>query len=421
MQTLIVFLIIFSIIVVIHEFGHFYFARRAGILVREFAIGMGPKLFAKQGKDGTAYTVRMLPMGGYVRLAGMNEEEAIRPGMEVGLQLDDQNMVTSINTTDKAQEDELPVRVDQLDLVEGMTLEGIPMGEATAVTYNVSRTAKIIEADGTVVQVAPLESLYESAGVLQKILTNFAGPMNNFILSIIAFTIVGFMLPSVPNTSSVVGAVIEDSPAEQAGLQMDDKIIEIDGTDVSKWTEVTANIQPRPGETLPIEIERAGETLSLEVAVNSVATADGEQSIGQIGISASQSTSFMSRLLYGVLSTWGVLAGVVGVLVNMITGGFDINMFGGPVAMAEMTGEVVTQGFVTVTYFLAYLSANLGIVNLLPIPALDGGKILLNLFELFRGKPLSQEKEGIITIIGVVFLLILMVAVTWNDISRAFF
>lgn len=421
MQTLIVFLIIFSIIVVIHEFGHFYFARRAGILVREFAIGMGPKLFAKQGKDGTAYTVRMLPMGGYVRLAGMNEEEEIRPGMEVGLQLDDQNVVTSINTTDKVQVDELPVRVDQLDLVEGMTLAGIPMGETSPVTYTISKTAKIIEADGTVVQVAPLESRYESASVWQKMMTNFAGPMNNFILSIIAFTIVGFMLPSVPNTSSVVGTVIESSPAEQAGLQADDKIIEIDGTKVSKWTEVTSTIQPRPGETLPIVIERAGETLSLEVEVKSVTAADGEQTIGQIGISASQTTDFMARITYGVISTWGVLTGVLGVLVSMITSGFDINMFGGPVAMAEMTGEVVTQGFVTVTYFLAYLSANLGIVNLLPIPALDGGKILMNVVELFRGKPLSQEKEGIITIIGVVFLLILMVAVTWNDISRAFF
>ena len=96
-------------------------------------------------------------------------------------------------------------------------------------------------------------------------------------------------------------------------------------------------------------------------------------------------------------------------------------MFGGPVAMAEATSEVVNQGYTTILYFMAFLSTNLGIVNLLPIPALDGGKIVLNLIEAVRGKPLSQEKEGIITIIGVIFLFILMIAVTWNDISRVFF
>lgn len=418
LQTIIVFLIIFSIIVVIHEFGHYYFAKRAGILVREFAIGMGPKLFAKQGKDGTTYTLRMLPLGGYVRLAGLNEEEAIQAGMQVGLQLDQQNQVTLINTTDRSEIDELPVQVDQLDLSKDMYIQVIPVGQVDSVHYTVSKTAQIIEADGTRVQVAPLESRYESATVGQKMMTNFAGPMNNFILSIITFAIVGFLMPAVPNNSSEIGAIVENNPAAQAGMLAGDEIIEIDQQSVSTWTEVVSMIQALPGQTVPVVVERDGEEITLTIAVSG--EPDGE-AVGQIGIYAAQKTGLLDRLLYGFTATWGVIASVLSVIGGMFSKGFDINMFGGPVAMAEATSEVVDQGYTTILYFMASLSTNLGIVNLLPIPALDGGKIVLNLFEGVRGKPLSQEKEGIITIIGVIFLFILMIAVTWNDISRVFF
>lgn len=418
LQTIIVFLIIFSIIVVIHEFGHYYFAKRAGILVREFAIGMGPKLFAKQGKDGTTYTLRMLPLGGYVRLAGLNEEEAIQAGMQVGLQLDQENQVTLINTTDRSEIDELPVQVDQLDLSKDMYIQVIPVGQVDPVRYTVSKTAQIIEADGTRVQVAPLESRYESATVGQKMMTNFAGPMNNFILSIITFAIVGFLMPAVPNNSSEIGAIVENNPAAQAGMLAGDKIIEIDQESVSSWTEVVSMIQALPGQTVPIVVDRDGEEITLTIAVSG--EPDGE-AVGQIGIYAAQKTGLLDRLLYGFTATWGVIASVLSVIGGMFSKGFDINMFGGPVAMAEATSEVVDQGYTTILYFMAFLSTNLGIVNLLPIPALDGGKIVLNLFEGVRGKPLSQEKEGIITIIGVIFLFILMIAVTWNDISRVFF
>lgn len=421
LQTIIVFLIIFSIIVVIHEFGHYYFAKKAGILVREFAIGMGPKLFAKQGKDGTTYTLRMLPLGGYVRLAGLNEEEAIEPGMQVGLQLDTQNQVTVINTTERAQPDELPVQIDQLDLTNELYIQALPVGQLETVRYQVSKTAQIIEADGTKVQVAPIESRYESASVLQKIMTNIAGPMNNFILSIITFAIVGLLMPGVPNNSSEIGAVIENNPAAQAGMLAGDKIIEISGEEVSTWNEVISNIQPLAGKTVPVVVERDGKEITLTIVVASdQATPDGE-AVGRIGIYASQKTGIMDRLLYGFTATWGVIVSVLSVIGGMFRNGFDINMFGGPVAMAEATSEVVNQGYTTILYFMAFLSTNLGIVNLLPIPALDGGKIVLNLIEGVRGKPLSQEKEGIITIIGVIFLLILMIAVTWNDISRVFF
>ena len=423
LRTLIIFLIIFSIIVVIHEFGHYFWAKRAGIRVREFSLGMGPKLFAKQAEDGTTYTIRMLPLGGYVRLAGLNEEETIQPGMEIGLLLDEQDTVQRINTSENTYDiEELPFQVDQVDLVHEMVIKGYVSGQDGLQTYNVFRDAEIVEPDGTVVLVAPIEARYESASVFDKILTNFGGPLNNFILSIIAFAVIGFMIPGIPTYSNELGTIADNSPAQAAGLQEGDKVLEVAGIEVDDWNSLVTEISKYPDQTVDFIVERQGTATqeTMPVAVGSGKDAEGN-AIGQIGVTWPLSTSVSSRLLFGFTATWNVIAQVLLVLSTIFTQGFNINIFGGPVAMAQATSQVANQGILDITAFMASLSTNLGIVNLLPIPALDGGKIVLNLVELVRGKPLSQEKEGIITIIGVVLLLILMVAVTWNDIRRAFF
>src|SRR5699024_9629923 len=184
---------IFSIIVVYHEFEHYYFAKKAGIRVREFALGMGPKLFAKQDKSGTTYTVRMLPLGGYVRLAGLNEEDGIEPGMQIGLILNEQNIVTGINLSEKNDPEELPVQVDEAELIDKMTIRALPIGQEVMVTYQVDPNAFITEADGTKVLVSPRATRYESATPWNKIKTNIAGPVNNFILAILGFMIVALI------------------------------------------------------------------------------------------------------------------------------------------------------------------------------------------------------------------------------------
>lgn len=420
MTTLLVFLVIFSIIVVIHEFGHYFFAKRAGILVREFALGMGPKLFSKQGKDGTTYTVRLLPLGGYVRLAGLYEEDEIQAGMEVGLEINDNDQVSLINLSNNFSVDEMPVRVDNVDLIDEMIIEAVPVGQTDIVRYSVAKKANIIEADGTKLPVAPREMRYESASVWNKMITNFAGPMNNFILSIIAFTIVAFMI-GIPNTDSVIGEVVDGSVAQEAGLVDGDRVTEVDGQSVSEWSELVLLIQEKPNEALAVSVERDNETFDTVVNVQAVTDEQSGNEIGQNGIIADREFSFGSSITYGVTATWGIITGVLGVIGSMITSGFNINNFGGPVAMAQMTDQVVSLGLPVIVNFLAMLSANLGVFNLLPIPALDGGKIVLNAIEAVRGKPLSESKEGIITIIGVLIMVVLMVAVTWNDINRAFF
>ncbi|MCW6659816.1 RIP metalloprotease RseP [Aerococcaceae bacterium NML191292] len=421
LKTVFVFLLVFSVIVVIHEFGHFYFARRAGILVREFAIGMGPKLFAKQGKDGVMYTIRMLPFGGYVRLAGLGEDEdAVKPGMTVGLTFNETGEIIQINTRDQAQNDELPVQVDSVDLREKMSIQAIPIGQEEVVSYSVNKKARIIEPDGTSIQVAPIEVTYNSATPWHKMLTNVAGPINNFILSIIVFMIVGLTSAGVANQGSYIGQVVEGERAALAGLQAGDHVVAINDASVNTWMQLVMAIHQAPNETLNLTVKRGNVTETIQVKVAAEIDERTKETIGRIGITPEYKTSIVDRLMFGFTQTWAVIVQLITVIASMFKQGFNINQFGGPVAIAQATGQVAKSGWQDVLMFMGMISANLGVFNLLPIPALDGGKIVLNTIEAVRGKPISQEKEGIVTLIGVAILVAFMIAVTWNDISRLF-
>ena len=420
LKTLIIFLLIFSIIVVFHEFGHFYFARRAGILVREFSIGMGPKLFSHQAEDGVTYTIRILPLGGYVRLAGVNEEETLVAGMEVGLSFDKNDQVSLINLSKETSVEELPVQINKVDLLDSMTIEAIPMGKEDIIRYSVSKKANVIEEDGTRLRVAPREVCYEAANVWHKMKTNIAGPVNNFILSILVFMEIGLIGPGVPSNSNQLGEIVSDSPAAKAGLHEGDIVTAINDKTISNWNELVSEIREMPGEDVTVHIERNGEAKTIPLTIGKVLDEENNEEYGQIGIMVSLKTDLLSRILSGFTQTWNIVVGVVLTIASMIRTGFNINNFGGPVAMAQLTNTAVQSGTMNILYLMGWLSANLGIVNILPMPALDGGKVWLNIYEAIVGKPLSQEKEGIITLIGALLLIILMIAVTWNDFNRLF-
>ncbi|WP_124057315.1 RIP metalloprotease RseP [Vaginisenegalia massiliensis] len=420
MKTLLVFLLIFSVIVVIHEFGHYYFARKAGILVREFSIGMGPKVFAHQGKDGTTYTLRFLPLGGYVRLAGLNEEELVKPGMEVGLTFNEANQVTRLNLSEKILGNEMPLQVDECDLSKTLSIAGYTSGQEDRKRFDVDPKARVIEADGTNIPIATWDQTYEQASVWSKIKTNFAGPMNNFILSIIVFTVIGFLVPGIPSSQAQIGQVIKNTPAAQAQLKAGDRVKAINHQPVKDWDQMVKLVAEAPDKQLIFELERGNQVLEKSLKIKAVKDPNSGKVYGQLGVIPAYRTDFATRLSYGFLKTWEVMTMVVAVVAGMFKSGFDLNQFGGPLAMAQMTGQVVKYGFISTLSLMGMLSANLGVFNLFPIPALDGGKIVLNLVELVRGKPLSQEKEGVITLVGVAILAIFMIAVTWNDIMRYF-
>lgn len=421
MKTLVVFLIVFSVVVVIHEFGHFYFAKRAGILVREFSIGMGPKLFSHQAKDGTTYTIRWLPMGGYVRMAGYEEEEELKAGMPISLETNQENQVTKINTSNKVQlTNAIPMEVAAQDLVDNLTISGYVNGdESQLVTYNVDHDATIIEQDGIEVRIAPRDVQFQSAKLWQRMLTNFAGPMNNFILSIILFIALVFVQGGVVNMESTkIGNVLQDGAAYEAGLLKGDEIVSVNGQKTADWPEVQESIQSLPSKMVPIEVKRDDQNLTVQAKIGSIES--GNEKIGQLGIEAPLKTSFWDKVIGGFQQSFDTFVGIFKALGSLISN-FSLDQLGGPVAIFELSSQAASQGATTVLYLTAMISINLGIMNLLPIPGLDGGKLLLNILEGLRGKPISQEKEGMITLIGFGLLMLLMVLVTWNDIQRFFF
>ena len=420
MQAIIAFLFVFSVIVIIHEFGHYYFAKKAGILVREFAIGMGPKIFQVR-KGETVYTLRLLPIGGYVRMAGHDEDEQeIKPGMMITIELDKENVVQKLNFDEQLIiENSVPFQIEEEDLHRTMTLSGYFVNSEEKVNLMVSKQATIIESDGTEVVVAPIERQFNSASLWNRIKTNAAGPMNNFILSIIIFIIVGFMQGGVPSNDPVIGQVSDQSAAQEAGLQASDKIISIDGVDIHSWDEMTSIVRSSADKTLSMTIQRNGDTKNVSITPKSVEGQNGSK-IGQLGVTRTLDNSILSILGYGFTQTITVVVMVLSALGSIFTKGFNLNQLGGPVAIYSLTSQVAKNGLIDLLSFMGMISANLGVMNLLPIPALDGGKLVLNFIEGIRKKPLDPEKEGYLTIAGAIFLFALMLLVTWNDIMKLF-
>lgn len=422
MKTILTFIIVFGILVIVHEFGHFFFAKRSGILVREFAIGMGPKIYGHQAKDGTTYTLRLLPIGGYVRMAGNGDDETeMAPGMPLSLSLNSDGIVEKINLSKKVQlTNGIPVELVRYDLEDELTITAFVNGDDTeAVTYPVDHDATIIEADGTEIRIAPRDVQFQSAKLWQRMLTNFAGPMNNFILAIFLFIVLAFMQGGIQVTNTnQIGAVLPDGAAEVAGLKENDHILSINDKKITSWTDLTSQITANPGKKLNFEVQRDGKVQDIEVTPKSVES--NGQKVGQLGIQAPMKTGFIDKIVGGTKQAFSSSLEIFKALGSLFTG-FSLNKLGGPVMMFQLSSEAASQGMMTVIGLMAMLSMNLGIVNLLPIPALDGGKLVLNVIEGVRGKPLSQDKEGILTLIGFGFLMLLMVLVTWNDIQRFFF
>ena len=404
---------------VVHEFGHFYFAKKAGILVREFAIGMGPKIFAHTGKDGTLYTIRILPLGGYVRMAGWGEDKTeIKTGTPASLSLNEASVVTRINLTGKQLDNlSLPMNVTSFDFEEKLEITGLVLEESK--TYKVDHDATIVEEDGTEVRIAPLDVQYQNATVWGRLITNFAGPMNNFILGILLFIFLMFMQGGVADLSSNAVSITDGGALQAAGLVTGDKILSVNGDATDSYTEVATIISKAAADatTAPsfgLVVEHDGATKNVTVTAEKV---DGTY---RIGISPILKTGFVDKIVGGFQEAGATALLIVTALKNLIAN-FDVKQLGGPVAIYKVSAQAAEFGLASVLGLMAMLSINLGIFNLIPIPALDGGKIVMNILEAIRRKPLKPETESYITLAGVAVMVVLMIVVTWNDIIRVFF
>lgn len=418
MLGILTFILVFGIIVVVHEFGHFYFAKKSGILVREFAIGMGPKIFAHIGKDGTAYTIRILPLGGYVRMAGWGDDTTeIKTGTPVSLTLTDDGKVKRINLSGKKlDQTALPMQVTQFDFEDKLFIKGLVLEEEK--TFAVDHDATVVEADGTEVRIAPLDVQYQNATIWGKLITNFAGPMNNFILGVVVFWILIFMQGGVRDVDTNQFHVMPQGVLAKVGVPETAQITKIGSHEISNWESliqaVESETKDKTAPTLDVTISEKGSDKQVTV------TPEENQGRYLLGVQPGIKSDFLSMFVGGFTTAADSALRILSALKNLIFQP-DLNKLGGPVAIFKASSDAAKNGIENVLYFLAMISINIGIFNLIPIPALDGGKIVLNILEAIRRKPLKQEIETYVTLAGVVIMVVLMIAVTWNDIMRLFF
>lgn len=336
MTTLLVAVIIFGLLIVTHELGHFMVAKMVGIRVHEFSIGMGPVVLSTR-KGETVYSLRAFPIGGFNRMAGME------PG----------------------------------DLED--------------------------------------ERGFNKKSVGQRMAVIVAGSAMNFLLAIFLFIFV-FMGIGVPSNTTVVGGVLPGRPAEQAGLQRGDRILAVAGQEVDNWRELVEIIHRSPGKPLNLLVERAGKQMQFTVTPEM----DPQSKVGLIGIEQMwKQLGFFSSILRGIQQALAVGVLILTSLVQMVTGQVPAEV-AGPIGIVQLAGEAARLGLASVLDFAGLLSLNLGIINLFPIPALDGSRLIFLGVEGVRGRPVNPERENFIHLIGFALLILLMIVITYQDLLRIF-
>lgn len=337
MITFVVSVLVFGLLIFIHEFGHFLVAKRVGIKVLEFALGMGPKLFGFQ-KGETLYSLRLFPIGGFVRMAGMEPQD-----------LDD-------------------------------------------------------------------ERGFNKKSVWQRMAVISAGPAMNLVLAVFLFASI-FAFIGLPRPEPIIGEVIPGHPAAAAGLQPGDRILAINGEKVGSWAEMVALIQKHPGQPLTLEVQRGQERLKIKLVAESRRTDDGRE-LGFIGIGqALGRQNPLEALKNGLLQTIGIVFFWFKALALMISRKMAPD-FAGPIGITQMIGEATRSGLTNLLSLAGALSANLGLINLLPIPALDGSRLLFLLLEAVRGKPIDPARENFIHLIGFAVLIFLAIVIAYQDLLR---
>jgi regulator of sigma E protease len=417
-ETVIAFVVIFGALVFFHELGHLLLAKRAGILCREFAIGFGPKVFSFT-RNETVYTIRLLPLGGFVRMAGEDPEIIeIKPGYNVGLLFDKSGLVNKIIINNKSKyPDARVIEVEKVDIEHDLFIRGYEEGDDEVLNeYKISDKAFFV-VDGQETQIAPYNRQFASKTLGQRTAAIAAGPIMNFILAFVVFIIIG-LLQGTPVDEPVLGTLTEDGAALEAGLKQGDVVREIEGTGVSTWNDIVQIIRQNPEKELAFTIERQGAIE--EIAVTPKVQQVGEETIGIIGVYGPVEKSFLASITNGFSETFLWTKEIITGLGKLITGQFSIDMLSGPVGIYVSTDTVVQSGIFYVMRWAAILSINLGIVNLVPLPALDGGRLLFFAIEAVRGKPIDKQKEGMVHFVGFALLMLLMLVVTWNDIQKFF-
>ena len=342
-MTLIWMILILGIIVFVHEFGHFIFAKKAGIYVYEFSLGMGPRLFKFNRKnDETEYSIRLFPIGGYVQMAGEEIEE-------------DKNI--------------------------------------------------------------PEEKRMQSKSWIQRFMTIIAGIMFNFILAIVVFFIIGLVNGASQNKPYI--NLVEDSINSDL-VNVGDRIIAVNGKKIIFTDVFVLDVQLNSGKPLNLTVSSDG--VKRDVVLNPIQVEkDGKVSYKYgIGLGDEVKTGVLPALKYAFVKFVSLMVQMFLVVVNLFTGKLGLSSMSGPVGIFNVVGESAQAGFINLVYLVGFISLDVGFMNLLPIPALDGGRILFLIIEKIKGSKVDVKVENTIHTIGFVLLMILMLVITFNDIIKLF-
>lgn len=346
-MTIIYFILILGITVMVHEFGHFLFAKKAKVHVYEFSIGMGPRIFKwKRKNDETEYSIRLFPIGGYVQMAGEDNEDEKK---------------------------------------------------------------------------VPKEGLMQSKTWFQRFMITIAGVMFNFIMSIILLFFIALFTGS-PQSEAYIGILEENYPAYSSGLEVGDEITHINDKRVSSADILLLELEINKGKTVTFTVKKEDGTVK-NVTIEPVRIEENETEVYKygFGLSTKVKTGFLAAIKYAFQKTFILIHQMVLIIGNLFTGGLSLNSLSGPVGIYNVVGETAKAGFVNLIFLLAYISINVGFMNLLPIPAFDGGRLLFLIIEKIKGSPVDSKIENIIHSIGFILLMALMLFITYNDIVRIFF
>jgi len=407
-------IVVFGLLVLVHELGHFLLAKRAGILCREFALGLGPKIFRfKRGE--TEYTIRLLPIGGLVRMAGEDPElDMLKTHMDIALELDASGKVARMYLDQPGKSGANIVRgtLVRYDIEHNLFVTVDVAGDVK--TFPVHPQALMLY-DDREVQIAPFHRQFRGKTLMQRFWAIFAGPAANFLLAFILFGLHGFFF-GVPVSEAIIGEVKAGGPAAKAGLMQGDRVLSVDGQKMTTWEDFVAVISKSPNQKLTLVIERNGTQKSLPVQV---ANDNGK---GKLLIYPPEFKRLtyapVESMKYGFTQTYTYTVMIFAGLVSLVTGNVGVEDLSGPVGIFTMTSHFAQQGIAVLMKWAAILSINLGLFNLLPLPALDGGRIVFLGVEALRGKPVDPQKEGMVHFLGFAFLMLLIIVVTWNDIQR---
>lgn len=395
--TIVSFMIVFGVLVTVHEYGHMFFAKRAGIMCPEFAIGMGPKIFSFR-KNETLYTIRLLPVGGYVRMAGDGlEEPPVEPGMNVKVKLNDKDEITHIILDDQHKFQKIEaIEVKQCDFKDDLYIEGITSYDNERHHFNIAEKAYFVE-NGSLIQIAPRHRQFAHKKPLPKFLTLFAGPLFNFILALILFIALAYF-QGTPTTS--VGQLADHYPAQQAGLKSGDKIVQVGQYKTKSFDDIQSAANKIKDNKTTIKFERDNQTKTVDITPKKQVikqTKLNSETTYILGFQPEKEHTLIKPIALGFdqfVSASTLIFKAVGTMIaSIFTGQFSFDMLNGPVGIYHNVDSVVKQGIIALTYYTALLSVNLGIMNLLPIPALDGGRILFVIYEAIFRRPVNKKQK----------------------------